>query len=322
METSRSNSQFVYKLSDEDTTRLIKLRAANEALFTGRRNAAKLGWRAILKEMGLEKQLSTDQASKKWDNMKNKYKEMRYLPPETASCWQWFPLMHEALEGRLAGSAPVLSTSSLGNDEEFAPTAVKKARRSQGRVDGLDFLGKMDEGTEAEVVLRDRTVMSSEGSPSESDTALNGRVTMEKNEFASDRLRDSLEMERITLRRDRQLLEREQAELDRERMMLERERGLIERERAVIERDRALLEKDRAAVDRERASVDHEQAVLEKDRATLDRENAALSREREALRHGKMMGKINLTSLEADLPETLERREKFIYLFERLIEKL
>lgn len=32
-------------VTDQDTRKMIKLRAANEALFTGRRNAAKAAWK-------------------------------------------------------------------------------------------------------------------------------------------------------------------------------------------------------------------------------------------------------------------------------------
>ncbi|MEQ2276940.1 hypothetical protein XENORESO_015223 [Xenotaenia resolanae] len=39
-------TEFTYKLTEEDTRRLIELRAANEALFTGRRNTAKPAWRS------------------------------------------------------------------------------------------------------------------------------------------------------------------------------------------------------------------------------------------------------------------------------------
>ena len=32
-------------VTDQDTRRMIRLRAANETLFTGRRNAAKAAWK-------------------------------------------------------------------------------------------------------------------------------------------------------------------------------------------------------------------------------------------------------------------------------------
>lgn len=38
-------SLYVCAVSDDDTRRLIELRAANESLFTGRRNSAKPAWR-------------------------------------------------------------------------------------------------------------------------------------------------------------------------------------------------------------------------------------------------------------------------------------
>lgn len=42
---SESMSPPVSTVTDQDTRRMIKLRASNEALFTGKRNAAKGAWR-------------------------------------------------------------------------------------------------------------------------------------------------------------------------------------------------------------------------------------------------------------------------------------
>lgn len=53
---------------------MIQLRATNAAIFTGRRNSAMRGWRAIRKEMGLQGMLSARQLKKKWDNLKEKYR--------------------------------------------------------------------------------------------------------------------------------------------------------------------------------------------------------------------------------------------------------
>ncbi|XP_045894182.1 uncharacterized protein LOC123962210 isoform X2 [Micropterus dolomieu] len=61
-------------VTDRDIRLMIQLRATNAAIFTGRRNSAMRGWRAIRKEMGLQGMLSARQLKKKWDNLKEKYR--------------------------------------------------------------------------------------------------------------------------------------------------------------------------------------------------------------------------------------------------------
>lgn len=87
-------------MTEEDVKRLIEFRASNEALFTGKRNSAKIAWRyvthlyisnncgrvtlslipvcllpsTILKGLGLEGKLTSEQIAKKWDNLRTKYK--------------------------------------------------------------------------------------------------------------------------------------------------------------------------------------------------------------------------------------------------------
>ena len=94
----------LFTVTEEDVKRLIELRSSNEALFTGKRNAAKVAWKyvrvvicmklytpvyhnqdcncffnfslcsAILKGLGLEGKLTADQIAKKWENLKTRYK--------------------------------------------------------------------------------------------------------------------------------------------------------------------------------------------------------------------------------------------------------
>ncbi|KAK7891773.1 hypothetical protein WMY93_023736 [Mugilogobius chulae] len=139
----RRISECSYKWTDNETEKLIKLRAANEVLFTGRRNTAKPAWRAILFEMGLQGKVSIDQLAKKWDNLKRKYKELKFPAPgvdPNLSSWPWFFRMNEAMEGRLAGAAPLL-TPIIEEDDEFceapSPMPKKRARRSRGMTDFL-----------------------------------------------------------------------------------------------------------------------------------------------------------------------------------------
>uniref|UniRef100_A0A4W4FVV5 Uncharacterized protein n=1 Tax=Electrophorus electricus TaxID=8005 RepID=A0A4W4FVV5_ELEEL len=244
------------------------------ALFTGKRNTSVIAWRAILKEMGIQRRMSTSQARKKWENLKKKYKVSYHNPPPGVSVnptnWQWFSLMEDAIEGRLNNSEELLSTASLGDDCDYRPDKPRKRTHEPYR-------------SEIELLV--------EG--------------------------DDIE---------RSLLERERAALERERMVMDREQAGLERELAALQRERASLEREKAAVERERASVEHQRAQLEKERAEMDRERARLDRDRAALerqRRGGMSdgshGDDQLADVEME-PASIERRQKFLDLFEKLIE--
>ncbi|XP_019729562.1 uncharacterized protein LOC109518260 isoform X2 [Hippocampus comes] len=133
----RRMSESSYKMSEAETERLIKVRASNEAIFTGRRNSAKPAWRAVLHELGLQGKLSTEQLAKKWDNLKRRYKELKFPPPGVESnpgSWPWFHHMNDAMEGRLAGTAPALEPVVVAEDEDcemLTPAPKKRARRSR-----------------------------------------------------------------------------------------------------------------------------------------------------------------------------------------------
>lgn len=64
------------------------------------------------------------------------------------SSWPWFYRMNEAMEGRLAGAAPILTPIVEDEDEDcepLSPTPKKRARRSRGGM--AEFL------TESEIDL-------------------------------------------------------------------------------------------------------------------------------------------------------------------------
>uniref|UniRef100_A0A4W4FW32 Myb/SANT-like DNA-binding domain-containing protein n=1 Tax=Electrophorus electricus TaxID=8005 RepID=A0A4W4FW32_ELEEL len=251
--------------------------------------------RAILKEMGIQRRMSTSQARKKWENLKKKYKEMKNPPPGVSvnpTNWQWFSLMEDAIEGRLNNSEELLSTASLGDDCDYRPDKPRKRTHEPYR-------------SEIELLV--------EGD----DIALSDGASQERADAGSDR--DDVEQERS-------LLERERAALERERMVMDREQAGLERELAALQRERASLEREKAAVERERASVEHQRAQLEKERAEMDRERARLDRDRAALerqRRGGMSdgshGDDQLADVEME-PASIERRQKFLDLFEKLIE--
>ncbi|XP_076879055.1 uncharacterized protein LOC143527631 [Brachyhypopomus gauderio] len=299
-----NNAALTYKLTEVDIKNLIRVRTANAALFTRRRNAAKTAWSAILNELGLEDKVTVEQIAKKWENLKMKYKEIKFPPPgmevgSRSSQWKWFDLLDEALREEFPDSNYHPMMSSL-SDEECGPQASK--RICQVKVGG-DILELMvdDEGISR---------VMDPGSAALKQASLHGDET-------STMLSD-LDLEGAKFAQERQLLEKEHTELDRERLVFEREKDLAEREIMALQRDRAQLERDRASVDRDRASLDQDRAQLEKDRAALERNKAALLRDRDnlnAMIHGK-----NTSGHNVDTPHE-KNREKLILLIERLIDK-
>uniref|UniRef100_A0A8C2X0R3 Uncharacterized protein n=1 Tax=Cyclopterus lumpus TaxID=8103 RepID=A0A8C2X0R3_CYCLU len=184
------------------------------SLFTGRRNTAKPAWRAILKELGLQGKVSTYQMAKKWDNLKRRYKDLKYPPvgmenvADSTSSWPWFSLMNEAMEGRLTASAPLLAPVTQEEEQHPSPAPIHRSRPAPPPPTS----SSSDYGHEAfggEQVQR---------GGSDCEGPLGG-------------------------------LEREWAALERERAALQAERLWLESERAALEQDRATLGRDREVLD-------------------------------------------------------------------------
>ncbi|XP_060757015.1 uncharacterized protein LOC132868062 [Neoarius graeffei] len=108
----------------EETRRLIRFRAENEQRFLKSKAAAKKLWETLIKELGLEGKVTSQQASKKWENLKKKYKELKNPlsgsgtdEGQTTACtWQFFEDMHEVLGSRPSIDPPVVV-------ESFCPDA-------------------------------------------------------------------------------------------------------------------------------------------------------------------------------------------------------
>ncbi|XP_028662646.1 uncharacterized protein LOC114655664 isoform X1 [Erpetoichthys calabaricus] len=98
----------LFKWTDEQTYQFIHLRMENENQFTGHRNSSAHGFDEIIKTMGLDNQLTCQQAKKKWENLKKKYKDLLLSGKEsgtdsekaTAAIWPFFAAMHKAVGQR------------------------------------------------------------------------------------------------------------------------------------------------------------------------------------------------------------------------------
>uniref|UniRef100_A0AAQ4QT56 Myb/SANT-like DNA-binding domain-containing protein n=2 Tax=Gasterosteus aculeatus aculeatus TaxID=481459 RepID=A0AAQ4QT56_GASAC len=242
-------SDLSYKMTDQDTRRMIQLRSANEGLFTGRRNAAKAAWKAILKELGLGGKVSTYQMAKKWDNLKRRYKDLKFPPvgmeivADSTSSWPWFHLMNEAMEGRLTNSAPLLTPVTQGDEQQ--PSPRHKSRHAP--TPPTTTTSSLDYGQQA---FGDAGEQNKCGPEEESDGPLGGLE------------RERMEREREAVEREWEAVEREREAVQSERLWLERERAAVERDRAAVERDRAMLEQERASLGRDREVLDQRTLML------------------------------------------------------------
>uniref|UniRef100_A0A674EF80 Uncharacterized protein n=1 Tax=Salmo trutta TaxID=8032 RepID=A0A674EF80_SALTR len=292
--------------------------------------------RAMLVELGLEGKLTTGQLKKKWENLKKKYKVMDFKYPPLGMekvnpmSWRWFHLMDDAIEGRLAGSARILNPSlfdfgevgdvSFASSPTTSPIANKRLCMRPEGGEGTNIFEFWAKAQLGESVGAASTVADGQVAYTDAE----GRGSAQNERAAPDKMpRETAELERqiADLEKEREVLEREQADFDRERLILDRERDVVNRERVAVERGRASLDKDRAAMDRERAAMERERAILDRDRASIERERAELQKEKEALMKNKISRNNGSTDVELD-SSTIEKREKLLSIFERLVDKL
>ncbi|KAL2103017.1 hypothetical protein ACEWY4_002185 [Coilia grayii] len=332
------NSAYTYKMSEEEILQFVKLRVSNKSLFTGKKNSARLAWRAILKEMGLQGKITALQAKKKWDNLQSKYKNIHEQelknPPSGVTvipqCWHRYSLMDDAMQGRLDDSAKKLSiTSSTAYDvSDFQPSRPRMKRwRASSEQEIGTAVSSASAVASAAAAMGAAEKNEIELMVDDSDVVWTPVGCPTGQEAEQDRL--DIEQERAQLDSDRLMVDREREVLERERILLERERAGLQRELAALDRDRASLERDRATVERERAAVDWERAMLEKERTRLERDRLAMGIEGMASRAScttlAMNGRTNagtdgIRPAEVD-PECVERRQKFLDLLENLLQK-
>ncbi|KAK0146100.1 hypothetical protein N1851_014636 [Merluccius polli] len=107
---------FTLAGTDEDTKLFVRWRVANIGMFSGGRTTNPLGYKKFLEERGLVGRVSTTYLKKKWENLKQKYKDLKDPPTglsteggkATAASWKWFDLMHEAIGDRPSVTPPVV----------------------------------------------------------------------------------------------------------------------------------------------------------------------------------------------------------------------
>ncbi|CAB1458236.1 unnamed protein product [Pleuronectes platessa] len=301
-----SASEASPELSLREVEEFVKLRVTNNSLFSGKRDSNTLAWKAILKHMGLQHKMNFSQASQMWENMKEKYTALKNpsdgmnVIPEM---WDHFHLMDEAAEGRLEGSAPVLKV--FPGDEDNRDFLPKKRRRvSMGT---LPPVSSVADRPEIEVSLN--------GDEEEGEGGLDLNLIMKE-----------VDDERKGMEAERQVMDKEKRMMERERLVLQRERALLDREAATLERDRATLDREMAMIERERVLLEREKAMVEKDKDAMCTEKRALEREKARLESLFAPGEAteenseNHSERKDSHAVNMDRKERFLQLFEKLIE--
>ncbi|XP_047431981.1 reticulocyte-binding protein homolog 2a isoform X2 [Mugil cephalus] len=252
--------------------------------------------------MGLQHKMTHSQASKKWENMKKRYKELKFPPegvkvsPET---WSYFSLMEDAMAGRLEGTAPILKVLPSYDKGDFLSISKPKKRKV------FPAAAFVVDGPEVEISLNGAETF-------EEAAAQEGKREEEciSTEVELNDVRSGMDCERYVMEREKEVMKREQLVLQRERAVLDREMALLDRDRALLERERATLEREKALMEKERVMVEKDKDAVCRDRLDLEREKIRLERlfyQKERTEEGK----------DADV---MDRKERFLHLFERLIE--
>ncbi|KAL2095429.1 hypothetical protein ACEWY4_010148 [Coilia grayii] len=109
--------------------------------------------RMFLEERGLVGRLTTGFLKKKWENLKQKYKDLKNPPTgvsteggeATAASWKWFNLMHEAIGDRPSVTPPVLISTTAQGAVVFTPPLLLTPTRAstvskRRRVDIVEVL--------------------------------------------------------------------------------------------------------------------------------------------------------------------------------------
>lgn len=225
--------------------------------------------------------------------------------------WPYFRLMDDAMQGRLEGSAPILKAHPSDNSD-YLPSKPMKRKVSMVMNSNADLLV---------------------GVP-EIEVSLNGDEELEEEEEAAaaqrggnqeiDRMMLEVDQERDMMDSERQVMERQKQVMERERLVLQRERAVLDREIAALDRDRASLERERAMIEREKAVLERERAMVAKDRDAVSRERLTLDRDKTTLETPSVPKERTEGETEdggqASDSDIMDRRERFLNLFEKLIE--
>ncbi|XP_017294919.1 uncharacterized protein LOC108249810 [Kryptolebias marmoratus] len=121
------NKDF-HKWTPQQTRRLIRFRTENEPVFSKSKSAVRPLWESLIRELSLEGKVTPQQVSKKWENLKKKYKDLGTPKPGTGevtvATWQYFDDMHEAL-GDVPALEPPVIVASFNPEPDYTSFELK-----------------------------------------------------------------------------------------------------------------------------------------------------------------------------------------------------
>ncbi|CAL8371433.1 unnamed protein product [Arctogadus glacialis] len=128
-----------YKWTDEDTVAFVRWRVAHNKTFSGGRATNAVGYKVFLEERGLLGRVTAPFLKRKWENLKQKYKDLKNTPTSvsteggetTAASWKWFDLMHEAIGDRLSMTPPVLIATCAQGAVVFTAPSISTPERGR-----------------------------------------------------------------------------------------------------------------------------------------------------------------------------------------------
>ncbi|ROL41875.1 Stress response protein nst1, partial [Anabarilius grahami] len=184
--------------------------------------------RVFVKDENLEGKISATQVKRKWENLKQKYKDLKC--PQTgvstedgevtAASWKWYSVLDEAKGGRPSITPPNLIASSGPGVAVTSPSSVRStsARTGRKRKDIEELICEMEE-KEAE---REKEAVEREERRWREMVEREERRERERQEQEERREREAREREE---RRDREMREREER---RDRETKEREERFLQ----------------------------------------------------------------------------------------------
>ncbi|XP_016129177.1 stress response protein NST1 [Sinocyclocheilus grahami] len=132
----------VFKWTDANTADLIVWRVSNNSLFTGRRNAAIKAFELYVKENQLAGKVTPAWVRKKWENLKQKYKDLKSLSmvggDASIATWKWYTIMDGALSSETPLNHFIMPVQVSSSAQDAPPLKQRKEEDWLTAVQGME----------------------------------------------------------------------------------------------------------------------------------------------------------------------------------------
>ncbi|XP_073707745.1 uncharacterized protein [Garra rufa] len=202
----------IFKWTDANTADLIVWRVSNNSLFTGKRNAAIKAFELYVKEKQLVGKVTPAWVRKKWENLKQKYKDLKSLSMvgggTSTATWKWYAIMDGALSSETPLNHHFITPIQVSSSAQDTPPI--KQRKEEDWLTALHDLERRQEE-------RERLTTEREDERDRRAAVREEERDRRAAEREAERDRRAVEREEV---RERQALEREER---REREMFARQ---------------------------------------------------------------------------------------------------